>query len=60
MAKVPLKQLELVIEEIKKAKPNAPEVAGNPRKKAPTKKLSQLTQEEKRENWQQILNSYKP
>ena len=60
MAKVPLKQLELVIEEIKKAKPNAPEVAGNPRKKEPTKKLSQLTQEEKRENWQQILNSYKP
>ena len=55
-----LDTLEYVTGKINNVKANAPEVAGNPRTIIPKKKFSEMTAEEKRDNWQNILNSYKP
>ena len=55
-----LDTLEYVTGKINNVKANAPEIAGNPRTIIPKKKFSEMTAEEKRDNWQNILNSYKP
>ena len=60
LAGLDLDTLEYVTGKINNVKANAPEVAGNPRTIIPKKKFSEMTAEEKRDNWQNILNSYKP
>ena len=60
LASLDLDTLEYVTNKINNVKANAPEVAGNPRTIIPKKKFSEMTAEEKRDNWQNIINSYKP
>ena len=60
LAGLDLDTLEYVTGKINNVKANAPEVAGNPRTIIPKKKFSEMTAEEKRDNWQNIVNSYKP
>ena len=60
LAGLDLDTLEYVTGKINNVKANAPEVAGNPRTIIPKKKFSEMTAQEKRDNWQNILNSYKP
>ena len=60
LASLDLDTLEYVTNKINNVKSNVPEVAGNPRTIVPKKKFSEMTAEEKRDNWQNILNSYKP
>ena len=52
-----LDTLEYLTEKINTAKANAPEVAGNPRKeyKTPPKDWTKLSQQELRENWDDIV-----
>ena len=60
LASLDLDTLEYVTKKINNVKANAPEVAGNPRTIIPKKKFSEMTADEKRDNWQNIINSYKP
>ena len=60
LAGLDLDTLEYVTGKINNVKANAPEVAGNPRTIIPKKKFSEMTADEKRDNWQNIINSYKP
>ena len=60
LAGLDLDTLEYVTGKINNVKANAPEIAGNPRTIIPKKKFSEMTAQEKRDNWQNILNSYKP
>ena len=60
LAGLDLDTLEYVTSKINNAKANAPEVVGNPRTTVPKKKFSEMSADEKRENWNSILNSYKP
>ena len=60
LSKLDLETLEYVTNKINNIKPNAPEVAGNARKDLPEKPFSEMTEKEKRENWGNILQQYKP
>ena len=60
LASLDLDTLEYVTNKINNVKANAPEVAGNPRTIIPKKKFSEMTADEKRDNWQNIINSYNP
>ena len=60
LASLDLATLEYVTNKINNVKSNVPEVAGNPRTIVPKKKFSEMTADEKRENWNDIINSYKP
>ena len=60
LAGLDLDTLEYEINKINNVKANVPEVAGNPRTIIPKKKFSEMTADEKRENWNDIINSYKP
>ena len=60
LAGLDLDTLEYVTSKINNVKANAPEVAGNPRTVIAKKSFSEMTAKEKRDNWQNILNSYKP
>ena len=60
LAGLDLDTLEYVTNKINNVKANPPEVAGNPRTIVPKKKFSEMTADEKRENWNDIINSYKP
>ena len=58
LANLPLDTLEYVTNKINNAKPNAPEVSGQARVNQPTKPYSQLTDSEKKANWESILNQF--
>ena len=60
LASLDLDTLEYVTNKLNNVKPNVPEVAGNPRSVAPVKNFSDMTKQEKKDNWKNILNSYKP
>ena len=60
LSKLDLETLEYVTNKINNIKPNAPEVVGNARKDLPKKPFSEMTEKEKRENWGNILQQYKP
>ena len=60
LSKLDLETLEYVTNKINNIKPNAPEVAGNARKKGLEKPYSEMTEKEKKENWGTILQQYKP
>ena len=60
LSKLDLETLEYVTNKINNIKPNAPEVVGNARKDLPEKPFSQMTEKEKKENWANILQQYKP
>ena len=58
LSKLDLETLEYVTSKINNIKPNAPEVLGNARKDLPDKPYAQLTDEEKKENWNSIVNQF--
>ena len=60
LSKLDLETLEYVTNKINNIKPNAPEVVGNARKDLPKKPFSEMTEKEKKENWANILQQYKP
>ena len=55
-----LDTLEYLNEKINYSKANVPEVVGNARKDLPKKPFSEMTEKEKKENWANILQQYKP
>jgi len=59
MSKLDLETLEFLTNKINNLKPNVPQVMGNSRTIPPQKKLSEMTENERRENWQSILNQHK-
>jgi len=58
LSKLDLETLEYVTSKINNIKPNAPEVLGNARKDLPSKPYSQMTDEERKENWNSIVNQF--
>ena len=60
LSKLDLETHEYVTNKINNIKPNAPEVVGNARKDLHKKPFSEMTEKEKRENWGNILQQYKP
>jgi uncharacterized coiled-coil protein SlyX len=58
LASLPLDTLEYVTDKINNTKPNAPEVLGNARKDLPSKPYAQMTEQERRENWNSIVKSF--
>ena len=59
LSKLDLSTLEFVTSKIKSVKPNAPEVVGRARESGIKKPLSEMSNDEKAANWQNILKSYK-
>ena len=59
LSKLDFETLEYVTNKINNMKPNIPQVVGNSRTVPPQKKLSEMTDSEKRDNWQSIINSHK-
>ena len=57
---LPLETLEYVTNKINNIKPNAPEKVGQAKRKGLEKPFSQMTEKEKKENWANILQQYKP
>ena len=55
-----LETLEYVTTKINDRKPNAPETLGHARKTIPKKPYSEMTAQEKKENWSSIMKQYKP
>ena len=60
LSKLDLETLEYVTTKINDRKPNAPETLGHARKSIPKKPYSEMTAQEKRENWSSIMKQYKP
>jgi hypothetical protein len=60
LSKLDLETLEYVTNKINNIKPNAPEALGQARKKSLEKPYSEMTEKEKKENWGNILEQYKP
>ena len=60
LSKLDLETLEYVTNKINNIKPNAPEALGQARKKGLEKPYSEMTEKEKKENWANILQQYKP
>ena len=60
LSKLDLETLEYVTNKINDRKPNAPEALGHARKNIPKKPYSEMTAQEKRENWSSIMKQYKP
>ena len=58
MSKLDLETLEFVTNKINNMKPNAPQVVGGSRINTPEKAYSEMSADEKKANWQNILNSY--
>tara|TARA_R110000796_G_scaffold54593_1_gene127569 strand:+ start:360 stop:884 length:525 start_codon:yes stop_codon:yes gene_type:complete len=59
LSKLDFETLEYITNKINNMKPNIPQVVGNSRTVPPQKKLSEMTDSEKRDNWQSIINSHK-
>ncbi len=59
LSKLDLETLEFVTKKINNIKPNAPEVAGVARKKAPDKPVDWNDRENLKANWGSILDQYK-
>ena len=53
-----LETLEYVTSKINSVKPNAPEVIGNARTDLPQKPYAQMSEQEKRDNWNNIVNNF--
>ena len=60
LSKLDLETLEYVTNKINDRKPNAPEALGHARKNIPKKPYSEMTAQEKKENWSSIMKQYKP
>ena len=60
LSKLDLETLEYVTNKINNIKPNAPEKIGQAKRKGLEKPYSQMTEKEKKENWANILQQYKP
>ena len=59
LSNLDLETLEYVTNKINNVKVNAPEVVGTSKKQSAPKKFNQMTADEKRKNWSDILKSYK-
>ena len=59
LAGLDLQTLEYVTGKINNVKSNAPEVAGNARQQIPTKKYLEMTDQERKENWTDIVRQFK-
>ena len=59
LSKLDLETLEYVTSKVNNIKPNAPEISGKARQNLPGKPYAQLTDEEKRENWGNIVKQFK-
>ena len=60
LSKLDLETLEYVTNKINDRKPNAPEALGHARKNIPKKPYSEMTAQEKKENWASVMKQYKP
>ena len=60
LSKLDLETLEYVTNKINNTKPNAPETLGHARKTMPEKPFSEMTKQEKKDNWASIIKQYKP
>ena len=58
LSKLDLETLEYVTSKINNIKPNAPEVLGNARKDLPDKPYAQMTEQEKKDNWNNIVSKF--
>ena len=58
LSKLDLETLEYVTSKINNVKPNAPEVLGKARNDLPSKPLAQMTEAEKKENWNNIVSQF--
>ena len=58
LAELPLKQLEYLTEKINNIKPNMPEVLGNARQDMPSKPYAQMSEDEKKANWSNIVKQF--
>ena len=56
---LPLETLEYITSKIQNVKPNAPEVVGTSKAKTVNKSFTKMNAQEKRDNWSDILKSYK-
>tara|TARA_Y100001973_G_scaffold106817_1_gene188322 strand:+ start:4123 stop:4653 length:531 start_codon:yes stop_codon:yes gene_type:complete len=59
LGKLDLDTLEFVTNKISNVKTNPPEVAGNPRGNPKVKDFTKMSDSEKRENWDDIVNSFR-
>ena len=59
LSKLDLETLEYVTSKVNSIKPNAPEVIGKARDSMNMKPLSQLTEDERRDNWANIVKQFK-
>ena len=60
LSKLDLETLEYVTNKINDRKPNAHETLGHARKNMTKKPYSEMTAQEKKENWSSIIKQYKP
>ena len=58
LSKLDLETLEYVTSKINNVKPNAPEVLGKARNDLPSKPLAQMTEAEKKANWNNIVSQF--
>ena len=58
LSKLDFETLEYVTNKINNAKSNAPEVIGNARKSDVNKDFSQMSDKEKKDNWQSIVKNF--
>ena len=58
LSKLDFETLEYVTNKINNAKSNAPEVIGNARKSDVNKDFSQMSDKEKKDNWQSIIKNF--
>ena len=59
LSKLDLETLEYVTTKVNNIKPNAPEVIGKARDSMNMKPLSQMTEDERRDNWTNIVKQFK-
>ncbi len=58
LSKLDLETLEFVTNKISNVKPNAPELLGKARHNLPSKPYAQLTEDERRANWNDIVRNF--
>jgi len=58
LSKLDLETLEYVTDKVNNTKPNAPEVLGKPRQNLPDKPYAQMSEDEKKQNWNNIVSQF--
>ena len=59
LSKLDLETLEFVTNKISNVKPNAPEILGKARHNLPSKPYAQMTEDERKANWSDIVKEFK-